>query len=267
MLRFLYTTLFGRVLLKPLTMPFVSKAAGILMDSRLSALFVKSFIEKNGIDMSDYEKRKFFSFNDFFTRSVLPEKRPIAHAPSVLISPCDAKLSAYIITDKSVFSIKDSSYSVADLLSDAAMAKRYSGGYCLIFRLAVDDYHRYCYFDGGRAEAVRHIGGEFHTVQPIALRHCDIYKRNTRECTVLLTENFGTAVQVEVGAMMVGRICNNGASVFRRGEEKGRFEFGGSTIVLLLEHNSAQIDREILRNTENGLETVVKMGEAIGRKA
>jgi len=65
--------------------------------------------------------------------------------------------------------------------------------------------------------------------------------------------------------MMVGRISNHhGEYVFRRGEEKGMFLFGGSTIVLLVEKDRIKIDKDILANTENGYETVVKYGEKIG---
>ncbi len=53
--------------------------------------------------MTDYEERKFSSFNDFFTRRVKPEARPCDRDASSLVSPCDGNLSAYRITDRSVF--------------------------------------------------------------------------------------------------------------------------------------------------------------------
>ena len=65
--------------------------------------------------------------------------------------------------------------------------------------------------------------------------------------------------------MMVGKIKNHhGPGAFLRGEEKGYFEFGGSTIVLLLKKGAAVLDHELWENTQNGLETVVKYGEKIG---
>ena len=68
--------------------------------------------------------------------------------------------------------------------------------------------------------------------------------------------------------MLVGRILNlHGEGAFRRGEEKGRFEFGGSTIVLLFEKDSIIPDEDILKNSAEGIETVVKYGEKIGKKA
>ena len=70
----------------------------------------------------------------------------------------------------------------------------------------------------------------------------------------------------EVGAMMVGKIINEKTSgKFKRGEEKGYFKFGGSTIILLV--NNVSIDKDILKNTNENIETVVKMGEVIGKRA
>ena len=91
----------------------------------------------------------------------------------------------------------------------------------MIFRLEVDDYHRYIYIDDGRKSGNRRIKGKYHTVNPIALEFADIYKENTREYTVLHTDNFGDVVQAEVGAMMVGRIVNHDAAgEIRRGMER-----------------------------------------------
>ena len=78
-----------------------------------------------------------------------------------------------------------------------------------MFRLTVEDYHRYFYIDGGSKGENVFIEGRLHTVQPIALEHRRVFTENCREYTVLHTENFGDVTQVEVGAMMVGRIVNN----------------------------------------------------------
>lgn len=265
LLKKLYDTAYGRCLLKVLTLPAVSKAAGLYMDSPLSKPLIAPFIRKNGIDTSQYIMRDFRSYNQFFTRRIKPEKRPIDRVPSHLISPCDSKLSVYRIGSGSVFAIKGSHYRVCDLLKNSFLARRFEGGYCCIFRLEVDDYHRYCYIDSGRKSDNVFIAGELHTVNPIAMKRYNIYKRNSREYTVLHTDNFGDVAQIEVGAMLVGRICNrHGVHEFVRGEEKGRFEFGGSTIVLLFERDAIVPDPDLLKNTAEGFETVVKYGEKIG---
>lgn len=264
LLKKLYGTVCGRVILKALTAPAVSKAAGAFMDSRLSVPLIKRFIKSSGIDTSQYVMKKFRSYNEFFTRRVKRGMRPIDRMPSHFISQCDSKLTVYKIGKSSVFRIKGSRYRVSDLIQNDFLAKRYEGGYCMIFRLEVDDYHRYCYIDSGTKTENTFINGELHTVNPIALEHYNIYKRNCREYTVLHTENFGDVVQVEVGAMMVGRIVNrHGAAEVVRGEEKGKFEFGGSTIVLLVQEDMIRIDDDILRNSAENIETVVKYGEKV----
>lgn len=264
LLKKLYGTVCGRVILKALTAPAVSKAAGAFMDSRLSVPLIKRFIKSSGIDTSQYVMKKFRSYNEFFTRRVKRGMRPIDRMPSHFISPCDSKLTVYKIGKSSVFRIKGSRYRVSDLIQNDFLAKRYESGYCMIFRLEVDDYHRYCYIDSGTKTENTFINGELHTVNPIALEHYNIYKRNCREYTVLHTENFGDVVQIEVGAMMVGRIVNrHGAAEVVRGEEKGKFEFGGSTIVLLVQEDMIRIDDDILRNSAENIETVVKYGEKV----
>lgn len=264
-LKKLYGSISGRMLLKVLTTPIVSKTVGVFMDSPLSKPMIKSFIKSHNIDTSQYIMTGINSYNDFFTRKIKPGARKIDMAETHLISPCDSKLSAYKINSRSVFRIKDSYYRVADLLKSHSLAEHFKNGWCLIFRLEVDDYHRYCYIDSGSKSDNTFIPGVLHTVNPIALEHYNFYKRNSREYTTLHTDNFGDVIQVEVGAMMVGRIENHhGEALFRRGEEKGKFLFGGSTIVLLIEPGRAAIDSDILRNTAHGYETVVKYGEKIG---
>lgn len=266
-LKFLYDTVFGRCILKVLTMPFLSEIVGKFMDSELSKPLIKPFIRKNNINLSEYYTDNIKSYNDFFTRKIRPEMRKIDRNPESLISPCDSKLSVYNINHDSVFEIKGSQYSIYDMIKNPELARRFEGGICLIFRLEVTDYHRYCYFDSGRKSNNVHIRGVLHTVNPIAFRRYNVYKQNSREYTLLHTKNFGDAVQIEVGAMMVGKIQNHhGKCHFVRGQEKGMFLFGGSTIVLLLQKDKALIDDDIVRNTKNGFETIVKYGEKIGLK-
>ncbi|BBF45361.1 phosphatidylserine decarboxylase [Lachnospiraceae bacterium KM106-2] len=267
-LRFLYKTIPGRVCLKVLTKPIVSKTVGCFMNSFLSTGMINSFVKKNDINLSEYQKCRYKSYNEFFTRKIKPERRPIVMEPDVFISPCDSKLTVYPIEENNVFFIKDSVYRLKDLVDGDPIYKEYEGGYCMIFRLTVDDYHRYCYVDNGTKEKNQFVSGELHTVNPIALGQYNIYKRNSREYTIMHTENFGDIVEIDVGAMMIGRIKNHHQEyTFRRGEEKGLFEFGGSTTVLLVKKDQIIVDEDLLTNTINDTETVVKMGEQIGIKS
>lgn len=254
-----------RPLLPLLSSKAVSAAGGAALSTRASAALVPGFIRRTGIDMSDFESREWRSFNDFFTRGLRPGARPVDTDPLALVSPCDSRLLALDITPDLTFQIKGGDYSVSSLLRNRRLAEDFAGGRCLIFRLCVDDYHRYCYFDDGSKGGNIPLPGRYYTVQPVALEHHDFFKENSREYTVMATRHFGKAVQVEVGATFVGRIENHhGVCSFRRGEEKGMFLFGGSTIVLLLGKNAADIDPRIIENTSRGLETRVLMGRRIG---
>ncbi len=235
------------------------------MDGRLSKHKIKKYVKKHGIVMSDYIDEDYKSFNAFFTRRIKPELRPFDFAPEALCSPCDGKLSAYRITEDLKFNAKGFDYDINTLLGNSELASEFMGGVCLVFRLCVTDYHRYMFFDGGIASGNKFIKGRLHTVQPAALEKRRVFTENCREITELDTDNFGKAVQVEIGAMMVGRIVNDVKSGrFERGMEKGRFEFGGSTVILLLQKDKAEVDEEFFQNTSFDLETIVKCGERIG---
>lgn len=265
LLEWMYGTAFGLLLVKFMIRPGVSRAAGWLLDRRISALAVKPFIRANHICMDDFEQRKFRSFNDFFTRRVLPGRRPVDTEPTHLIAPCDSKLSVYEILPDSRFRVKGTQYTLEGLLRSKPLAEQFLGGTLLLFRLTVGDYHRYGYIDSGFAGESTRIPGVFHTVNPAAASRCPIYRENTREYSLLESERFGTVLQMEVGAAMVGRIVNNpGSRQVRRGEEKGRFEFGGSTVIVLLQKGRAIPDADLVRNTAEDAETVVHLGERIG---
>ncbi len=267
MLEFLYQTILGRVILKILTWPMLSGGIGRFMDSRLSEWIIPAFIQKNNIDMSEYQVEEYRSFNDFFCRRIRPELRPIDVRKDVLIAPCDGLLRVYPIQDDLVIPVKESHYRISDLLRDRDLAQKYHDGTCLVFRLCVHHYHRYCYPDSGIKTRNIYIPGVLHTVRPVALREVPVFTENSREYTMVCSDHFGDIIQMEVGAMLVGKIDNYHAeALVSRGEEKGRFLYGGSTIILLLEKGAAEINSEILHATENGQEVEVKMGQAIGRR-
>ena len=238
------------------------------MDTPLSTRRIEHFIRANKLDMSDYIKQDYRCFNDFFTRQIKDGARPVNMEPDTLISPCDGYMSAYRISADSEFSIKRSWYNVDDLVGGAQIAADYMNGVCLVLRLGVENYHRYCYIDDGFKSRNRHIKGRYHPVQPIVVRKRPVFMQNTREYCVMYTENFGSVVQIEVGACLVGKIKNyREAGVTRRGEEKGLFRFGGSTIVLLFKEGVLELPQEVFDDTLRGIERPVRFGSAICKKA
>lgn len=265
----LYGTASGRAMLKVLVKPWVSRLGGAVLSSRVSKLAIPVFVQKNNIDMRQYEGKRFKSYNDFFTRKIRQGMRPVAQEPETFIAPCDSRLTVHPIEEGARFSIKNTEYTMQSLLRDRELSEEYRGGLLLLFRLTVDDYHRYCYADEGTKSCDTYIKGVFHTVNPFAGQIFPIYKENSRCYCMLETKNFGKLLHMEVGALMVGKIVNyhtHGGKSVKRGQEKGRFEFGGSTVIICVKKGMLQVDEDILENSRLGIETKVRMGEKIGSR-
>ncbi len=266
LLKFLYTTPIGRFFLKALSAPMISKIAGAYLSSFLSKPLIKGFVKRNNIDLSEFYSDDFHSFNDCFSRKIKENLRPVDLNSSALISPCDGLLTVYDINKNTVLPVKQSRYTISSLSKDEALSREFEGGKCLVFRLMVNHYHRYCFLDGGTIEKNYFIKGKLHTVRPIALENIPVFCENCREVSVIDYENLGRTVQIEVGAMMVGKIKNHKLNSFSRGQEKGMFLFGGSTIIVLLKKDAVKLDDNILNNSLSGIETDVKFGQKIGSK-
>lgn len=266
-LRFMYTEPLGRAALCLLGSKQAAEIQRWFLDSPLSALLIDPFIRKNGISLKDYIPEKYRSFNDFFTREIRHDRRCFECSEKNLIAPSDGRVTAYRINHNSRFRIKDSVYSVSSLLRDGALAEYYQDGYFVLVRLCVDNYHHYAYTVSGRKSRERHIRGFLHSVNPVVYDYIKVYKENSRCYSVITTDRGEHIVQMEVGAMGVGKICNRiteEATVYQ-GHKKGHFEFGGSSVILLLPAGSYVPDSDILKNTADGYETAVEIGEKIGR--
>lgn len=267
-LRYCYLKHLGWPARHIMTNPVLSVLIGEYMNTRRSAWRIEPFVRAAGIDMSEYEAAEYRCFNDFFTRKIKSTARPVDRTPEALISPCDGYLSAYRISTDSEFSIKNSYYNVDDLVGGTEIAREYMNGVCFVLRLGVENYHRYCYIDDGFKSRNWHIKGRYHPVQPIVVRKRPVFVQNTREYCVLETENFGDVIQIEVGACLVGKIENyRQAGVITRGEEKGLFRFGGSTIVLLFKEGILNVPREMFEDTLRGKERQIRYGSVICKKA
>lgn len=267
MLRFLYRTVPGRMVLKLLVQPKVSEAAGCYLSSRASKWIVPYYIRKHKIDMSDIDipAGGFSSFNDFFTRRRSVECFDVTYGH--LISPCDGLMSCIRIEGRTVLDIKNTKYTLDDLLENHELAGQFRDGTALVFRLTPADYHRYCYVANGRVVQHKRIRGRLHCVRPIALGEVPVFAQNSREYQVLGTESFGTMIQMEIGALLVGKIRNDSSpskySYVGRGEEKGYFEFGGSTIIILLKRNTIRLNENLYKRQNNDGEIPVRMGEFV----
>lgn len=264
-LGFLYRGFPGRVLLRLLRSRPASRLMGVYMDSRLSKGRVKKAL-KNGMDMEGVEETVFPSYNALFTRKRKDGTFPFSQKAEEFCSPADSRMTVYPLKEGTAFPVKLAPYTAAELLDSEEEGAYFREGYAFVFRLCPDDYHRYAFFDSGKLISSRFVKGTFHTVNPVALAKMPVFHRNCRNVSILETENFGRCAYVEVGAMMVGRIVNHGQEAFARGEEKGYFAFGGSTVVVLVGKDVLTPCEDIVNNSDQGIETYVRAGDVVARR-
>ncbi|MBS5951306.1 MAG: phosphatidylserine decarboxylase [Clostridium sp.] len=249
-----------------------SKLYGAFCDSPLSKKKIKKFIDGFNIDMdiSMNSIDSFSSFNDFFTRTLKADARPIPSDNNLLMSPGDGRLFAYenISIDK-LIQVKGINYSLEELLANKDIAKEYIGGTCLVLRLCPTDYHRFHFVDNGIPLENHFIKGNYYSVNPVALERIPkLYCQNKREWCQFKSENFGDILHIEVGATCVGTIIQSykANKKVSRGDEKGYFKFGGSTTILLFKKDAIEIDKDIIEQSNLGYESMVLLGEVIGKK-
>ena len=251
---------------------FFSKLYGKYCDSKHSAKKVSKFIDDFNINEKEFTLKKsdFKSFNDFFYRKLNNDARPIINDENILISPADGRLFAYENIDiHNLIQVKGLTYSLDELLKNIELAEKYIGGTCLLFRLAPVDYHRFHFIDDGVCEEAVKISGSYYSVNPIALEKVPkLFCENKREYSIFHSKHFGDVLYVDVGATCVGSIIQTytpNEDVIK-GDEKGYFKFGGSTIILFFEKDKIIVDKDIIEQTQKGFECKVLMGEKIGTK-
>jgi phosphatidylserine decarboxylase len=267
-----YGTYLGRCF-STLFLPWrpLSSLYGRLQNRPTSSRKIDRFIEKFRIntDEIDVPPGGYRCFNDFFTRKLRSGRRSIHPDPCTLISPADSRVLAYSIKEGTVYPVKGVTFTVEELIADGPVASAYEGGLCVVFRLAPSDYHRFCYIDDGEQGPVSSIGGNLHSVNPVAIQwNLKIFQKNYRECCILKTKNFGDVLEIEVGALFVGKIHQNlrGGGRFFRGQEKGFFEFGASTIIMVFKPSIVAVDEDVVEYSRKGIETLVQYGSAIGKR-
>ncbi len=271
--KLLYGTWLGRMFSAVIAAPPFSRFYGWLQDQPWSRRKVAPFIERFDIQMEDFlpaEGRSaadpYATFNEFFTRRVTQDARPFAEAPA-FPAPCDARYFAYDELDDAVrIPVKGALFKASALLQNEEWQAHFESGPGFIARLCPVDYHRFHFPDDGEVLASWRIPGSLHSVNPWALAfRQDIFMLNERQVTILQTKHFGKLAFIEVGATCVGKIVQTyTGDRFSRGDEKGMFLFGGSTVIVIGEKGRWTIDPTILDNTAKGIETYLRMGRALG---
>lgn len=266
-LNFLYSHPFGKLSLNLLfKRKLVSAVGGWYMNSKKSAVRVNKFIADHNMDMSAYlvPEKGFKTFNEFFYRKIAPESRPIGKD---FVCPADGKVLAFENIEASQqFFVKGGLFNLKSFLESNELAQKYEGGGMVIIRLAPTDYHRYHFPCEGLAGESIPVKGHYLSVSPLALKKSlDIFLKNKREYMILESGSYGDVLICDVGATMVGTIIQTytSGSKIKKGQEKGYFAFGGSTLVVLTEKDKVSFSKDLLENSQKGWETEVKMGETI----
>jgi len=278
-IKLLYCSPVGKYLSRLFTSKHFSQMYGAFQDLPASQKKVAPFITKFNIPIDDYEKgsnptndinNSYKSFNEFFIRKFRPGKRPFIQDTTKLAAFAEARYVGFeAIDDLTKYPVKGSYLLAKDLIGDEELASVFEGGPLMIARLCPVDYHRYHYPDDGKVLNHYAISGKFDSVNPFALKYKnEIFIENERYVSILETKNFGKIAYIEVGATCVGKIVQSHPweKDFKRGDEKGYFLFGGSTVVIIGEKGKWKPSEDIIKNTLNGVETYLHLGQEVGVK-
>jgi phosphatidylserine decarboxylase len=232
---------------------------------------IPPFVKELSIDCNEGEFpiEYYRSFNHFFARRLRPELRPISSKPNVLVSPADGRVMVFPKVEQGIVAqVKWAPIRLLDLFGkDQEIVQRYENGSCVIIRLAPADYHRFHFPLAGVPSTTRVVNGILHSVSPYALEQkIPVHTLNKRTICQLASYQAGLVVLMEVGALLVGSIRQTytAGSPVASGDEKGFFEFGGSTVIMFFEPGRLAFDRDLCEQSSLGRESMVFMGEQLG---
>lgn len=276
-LQFLYGPSWLSRLVRPWLLPLLtrsplfSRVYGHLQKHSSSIRQIQPFIRNFGIDPSEFldPVSHFRSFNDFFIRKLKPQARPIDPNPSTAIIPADGRYYFYENIEACTgFIVKGQKFSLESLIKDRGLAEKYRSASMAIARLCPSDYHRFHFPCDCKPGPTRLINGYLYSVNPIAIKkNIHIFSQNKRTLCELDSKSFGRILYLEIGATTVGSIQETYlvGCPYKKGAEKGYFEFGGSALILLFPPNTIEFDQDLLRATEEGCEIRCLLGQSMGK--
>mgnify|MGYP002243553743 CR=1 FL=1 len=182
-----------------------------------------------------------------------------------ILSACDCRVSVYPVDEKARLHIKQTEYTIEELLRNPSLGKRYQGGYVWVLRLCVQDYHRYIYPDNAAESGRIRIPGILHTVNPRGQRCLsDLQGKQQR---VFSFENREFPYRADDGGRCSS--CRKDRkpareSICETGRRKRKFCFRRLHHCADHRKNAVKPDEDILNNSREGIETRVFMGEKIG---
>jgi phosphatidylserine decarboxylase len=184
-----------------------------------------------------------------------------------VIIPADGRYLFYQnMADCDGFIVKGKKFFLEKLLGSASLAQTYARGSMAIARLCPSDYHRFHFPVRCTPSAAQLINGPLFSVNPISLRqNIERLTENKRMITRLATEQEGEILFIEIGATNVGSIHQvySAGKTYEKGEEKGFFYFGGSSIILLFEENRVRFAEDLVKNSMAHIETLCLFGQPL----
>jgi len=275
-INWLYGTTPGLMISKLLSGPNLSKIYGAVQNSSLlSQHKINKFIKDFDIQMGEFQLEEgcsqdqpFSSFNNFFVRKFKEGERNFPESTSEMGAFAEGRYLGYESVGPHVkLPVKGKFLDPEKIVSNAKWSKEFLDGPLLIGRLCPSDYHRFHFPDEGEVLDFYKVHGALDSVNPVALKKKnDIFLKNERHVTILETKNFGRIAYVEVGAMMVGKIVQTHENKsFTRGEEKGYFLFGGSTVIVLGQKGAWEPSKDIQEWTSKGSEVFLKLGSSVAK--
>ncbi|MFS0780832.1 phosphatidylserine decarboxylase [Bacillus sp. 1P06AnD] len=229
--------------------------------SKISRHIIPSYMKVYKLKMEEANGKKedYKTLHDLFTRTLLPGMRPVGSDPASVVSPVDGILEDYgtIEADKNII-VKEKRYSIEEMLGNKKELEKYIGGSYMIIYLSPSHYHRIHSPISGNVTGRWSLGKNSYPVNRMGLKYGKApLSKNYRVVTELANERGHIAV-VKVGAMFVNSIeMTNRHDHLQKGEEFSYFSFG-STVVLLFEKGTFQLDRDA------GMHREVKVGECLG---
>ena len=275
-INWLYDSVLGKSVSGLLSRRLISSFYGNYQNLGLSKGKINRFVSEFNIDLSEFKpatagttESPYPNFNSFFIREFKDGLRSFPEDDNLMGAPCEARYFAYDrhYEDQTI-PVKGNFLSAKNIIQNERWYPDFKDGPILLARLCPVDYHRFHFPDSGKLLDSYRISGAFHSVNPLALKaRPSIFIENERHVSILETENFGKIAYVEVGAMMVGKIVQSyKKSTYLRGEEKGYFLFGGSTVIAFGEPGRWSPDQDIINQTNNGVETLVNLGKPIASR-
>lgn len=264
---------------------WVARARG----GRFTHALIRWFIGRYGVNMSEAARDSatdFATFNEFFTRALKPDARPLSSA--AFVCPVDGAISqlGHIQHDQ-IFQAKGHQYSTQTLVGgDAELAAQFNDGEFATIYLSPKDYHRIHMPAAARLRRMIYVPGDLFSVNPATAQGVPgLFARNERVVCVFdmphgPDDETRPFVQVLVGATIVGSMAtvwhgvvnpprsrevrewqyDNQAFLLSRGEEMGCFLLG-STVVLLWPKDTVAFNPEWVAGMG------VRMGEPMGEAA